>query len=360
MAKIDAFFKLMHDQGASDLHLVSGQPPALRINGEMERIKYKVLDNDSLRSMLYEIAPEEKVKVFEESGDVDFGYEIPGLARYRANFFMQKYGVAAVFRQIPSKILTAEQLGLPGVIPKLAMLPRGLVLVTGPTGSGKSTTLAAVIDVANRSRKDHIITVEDPIEFVHQSQGCIVNHREVGLHTRTFSAALRGALREDPDIIMVGEMRDLETISLAIEAASTGHLVFGTLHTSSAAKTVDRVIEVFPANQQEQVRSTLADGLRAVVAQVLFKRADTKGRCAALEIMIATPAVRNLIREAKTFQIPSSIQTGKRYGMQLLDDAIMELLNKGKIYPDDAYAKANDKGKFRPFLKTPPTDFTEA
>ncbi len=360
MAKIDAFFKLMHDQGASDLHLVSGQPPALRINGEMERIKYKVLDNDLLRSMLYEIAPEDKVKVFEESGDVDFGYEIPGLARYRANFFMQKYGVAAVFRQIPSKILTAEQLGLPGVIPKLAMLPRGLVLVTGPTGSGKSTTLAAIIDVANRSRKDHIITVEDPIEFVHQSQGCIVNHREVGLHTRTFSAALRGALREDPDIIMVGEMRDLETISLAIEAASTGHLVFGTLHTSSAAKTVDRVIEVFPANQQEQVRSTLADGLRAVVAQVLFKRADKKGRCAALEIMIATPAVRNLIREAKTFQIPSSIQTGKRYGMQLLDDAIMDLLNKGKIHPDDAYAKANDKGKFRPYLKSPPTDFTEA
>jgi twitching motility protein PilT len=360
MAKIDAFFKLMHDQGASDLHLVSGQPPALRINGEMERIKYKELDNDMLRSMLYEIAPEDKVKVFEETGDVDFGYEIQGLARYRANFFMQKYGVAAVFRQIPSKILTAEQLGLPGVIPKLAMLPRGLVLVTGPTGSGKSTTLAAIIDVANRSRKDHIITVEDPIEFVHQSQGCIVNHREVGLHTRTFSAALRGALREDPDIIMVGEMRDLETISLAIEAASTGHLVFGTLHTSSAAKTVDRVIEVFPANQQEQVRSTLADGLRAVVAQVLFKRVDKKGRCAALEIMIATPAVRNLIREAKTFQIPSSIQTGKRYGMQLLDDAIMDLLNKGKIHPDDAYAKANDKGKFRPFLKTAPTDFTEA
>jgi twitching motility protein PilT len=360
MAKIDAFFKLMHDQGASDLHLVSGQPPALRINGEMERIKYKVLDNDMLRSMLYEIAPEDKVKVFEETGDVDFGYEIQGLARYRANFFMQKYGVAAVFRQIPSKILTAEDLGLPAVIPKLALLPRGLVLVTGPTGSGKSTTLAAIIDVANRSRKDHIITVEDPIEFVHQSQGCIINHREVGLHTRTFSAALRGALREDPDIILVGEMRDLETISLAIEAASTGHLVFGTLHTSSAAKTVDRVIEVFPANQQEQIRSTLADGLRAVVAQVLFKRVDKKGRCAALEIMIATPAVRNLIREGKTFQIPSSIQTGKRYGMQLLDDAIMDLLNNGKIHPDDAYAKANDKAKFRPFLKTPPTDFTEA
>ena len=264
---------------------------------------------------------------------------------------MQKYGVAAVFRQIPNIIQTAEQLGLPGVIPKLALLPRGLVLVTGPTGSGKSTTLAAIIDAANRSRKDHIITVEDPIEFVHQSQGCIINHREVGLHTRTFSAALRGALREDPDIIMVGEMRDLETISLAIEAASTGHFVFGTLHTSSAAKTVDRVIDVFSTNQQEQIRSTLADGLRAVVAQVLFKRVDKKGRCAALEIMIATPAVRNLIREAKTFQIPSSIQTGKRYGMQLLDDAIMDLLNKGMIHPDEAYAKANDKGKFRPYLK---------
>ncbi len=360
MAKIDAFFKLMHDQKASDLHLVSGQPPALRINGDMERIKYRVLDNDVLRAMLYEIAPEDKVKVFEETGDVDFGYEIPGLARYRANFFMQKYGVAAVFREIPSTILTAEQLGLPGVISKLAMLPRGLVLVTGPTGSGKSTTLAAIIDVANRNRKDHIITVEDPIEFVHQSQGCIVNHREVGLHTRTFSAALRGALREDPDIILVGEMRDLETISLAIEAASTGHLVFGTLHTSSAAKTVDRVIEVFPANQQEQIRSTLADGLRAVIAQVLFKRIDKKGRCAALEIMIATPAVRNLIREGKTFQIPSSIQTGKRFGMQLLDDCILDLLNKGMISAEDAYAKANDKGKFRPMLKTPPSDFTEA
>ena len=360
MAKIDAFFKLMHDQKASDLHLVSGQPPALRINGDMERIKYRVLDNDVLRAMLYEIAPEDKVKVFEETGDVDFGYEIPGLARYRANFFMQKYGVAAVFREIPSTILTAEQLGLPGVISKLAMLPRGLVLVTGPTGSGKSTTLAAIIDVANRSRKDHIITVEDPIEFVHQSQGCIVNHREVGLHTRTFSAALRGALREDPDIILVGEMRYLETISLAIEAASTGHLVFGTLHTSSAAKTVDRVIEVFPANQQEQIRSTLADGLRAVIAQVLFKRIDKKGRCAALEIMIATPAVRNLIREGKTFQIPSSIQTGKRFGMQLLDDCILDLLNKGMISAEDAYAKANDKGKFRPMLKTPPSDFTEA
>ena len=360
MAKIDAFFELMHDQGASDLHLVTGQQPALRIRGDIERIKYNVLDNDELKAMLYEIAPEHKVKQFEETGDVDFAYEIPSLARYRANFFMQKYGVAAVFREIPSEIVTADQLGLPAVISKLATLPRGLVLVTGPTGSGKSTTLAAIIDEANKIRKDHIITVEDPIEFVHKSQNCIVNHREVGVHTKTFTAALRGALREDPDIILVGEMRDLETIRLAVEAASTGHLVFGTLHTSSAAKTVDRVIEVFPANEQMQIRSTLADGLRAVISQVLFKRIDKKGRCAAMEIMIANSAVRNLIREAKTFQIPSMIQTGKKFGMQLLDDSIMELLNKGWINPDDAYAKANDKAKFRPFLKTPPSDFTDA
>lgn len=360
MAKIDAFFKLMNDQGASDLHLVSGQPPALRIRGDMERVKYKTLDNDELKAMLYEIAPEDKVKLFEETGDADFGYEIPGLARYRANFFMQKYGIAAVFREIPSKILTAEQLGLPPVISKLAGLPRGLILVTGPTGSGKSTTLAAIVDVANRTRKDHIITVEDPIEFVHESQSCIVNHREVGLHTKTFSAALRGALREDPDIILVGELRDLETISLAIEAASTGHLVFGTLHTSSAAKTVDRIIEVFPASQQPQIRSTLSDGLRAIIAQVLFKRIDVKGRIPALEILIATPAVRNLIREAKTHQVNSMIQTGKKYGMQLLDDAIMELLEKRRISAEEAYAKSNDKGRFRPFLKTPPADFTEA
>ncbi|MBS3759657.1 MAG: PilT/PilU family type 4a pilus ATPase, partial [Desulfobacterales bacterium] len=254
MAKIDAFFKLMNDQGASDLHLISGQQPALRIRGEVERVKYKQLDNDDLRGMLYEITPEDKIKVFEETGDVDFGYEIPGLARYRANFFMQRNGVGAVFRQIPNNIMTCEQLGLPPVIAKLATLPRGLVVVTGPTGSGKSTSLAAIIDEANRLRKDHVITVEDPIEFVHESRGCIINQREIGVHTKSFSAALRGALREDPDIILVGEMRDLETISLAIEAASTGHLVFATLHTSSAMKTVDRIVEVFPENQQAQVR----------------------------------------------------------------------------------------------------------
>jgi twitching motility protein PilT len=349
----------MNEQGASDLHLMSGQPPALRIRGDIERIKYKVLDSDDLRSMLYEITPEHKVKVFEETGDVDFAYEIPGLARYRANFFMQRRGVGAVFREIPSTIMTAEQLGLPPVLSKLAGLPRGLILVTGPTGSGKSTTLASIIDVANRNRKDHIITVEDPIEFVHQSRGCIVNHREVGLHTESFSAALRGALREDPDIILVGEMRDLETISLAVEAASTGHLVFSTLHTSSAWKTVDRVIEVFPSDQQPLIRSTLADGLRAVISQTLFKRIDKKGRVVALEILIANPAVRNLIREAKTHQLPSMIQTGKKFGMILLDDYIMELYQKRMISAEEAYAKANEKARFRPLLNAPPEDFTE-
>ncbi len=360
MAKIDAFFKLMNDQGASDLHLAAGQQPALRIRGEIERVKYKTLENDDLRGIVYEITPEDKIKVFEETGDVDFGYEIPGLARYRANLFMQRNGVGAVFRQIPNNIMTVEQLGLPNVVSRLATLPRGLVIVTGPTGSGKSTTLAAIIDEANRVRKDHIITIEDPIEFVHESKGCIINQREVGVHTKSFGAALRGALREDPDVILVGEMRDLETISLAIEAASTGHLVFATLHTSSAMKTVDRIIEVFPTGQQAQIRSTLSDGIRAIIAQVLFKRIDRKGRCPALEILIATPAVRNLVRESKTHQLASSMQTGKKYGMQVLDDAIMDLYNKGWISGEDAYAKANEKSKFRPLLKAPPADFTEA
>ena len=248
MAKIDAFFKLMREQGASDLHLIAGSQPILRVLGSLERVKYDTMDNDMLRGMLYEIAPEDKVKIFEETGDVDFAYEIPGLARYRANFFQQRNGIGAVFREIPSTILTCDDLDLPPVVKRLATLPRGLVLVTGPTGSGKSTTLAAIIYEANRTRKDHILTIEDPIEFVHKSDKAIVNHREVGMHTRTFAAALRGALREDPDIILVGEMRDLETIALAIEASATGHLVFATLHTSSAAKTVDRIIEVFPVN----------------------------------------------------------------------------------------------------------------
>ena len=351
MAKLDAFFKLMVDQGASDLHLVSGSQPILRVSGELQRVRYAVLESDDLKKMLYEVAPEYKIKQFEETGDVDFAYEIPGLARYRANYFVQKYGVAAVFRQIPDTILTVEQLGLPPVLNKLPLYPKGLVLVTGPTGSGKSTTLAALVDYANAHRKDHILTIEDPVEFVHKSRNCIVNHREVSLHTKSFTSALRAALREDPDIIMVGEMRDLETISLAVEAASTGHLVFGTLHTQSAAKTVDRIIDVFPHDQQEQIRATLADSLQAVVAQTLFKRRDTKGRCAALEILIATPAVRNLIRDGKTFQIPTVLQTGKKFDMQSLDDAILDHLEKGRINAEDAYLHCLDKARFRAFLR---------
>ncbi len=359
MAQIDAFFKLMHELGASDLHLVAGHQPVMRIHGDLERVKFRELDNDTLKAMLYEITPEHKMKIFEETGDVDFAYEVPGLARYRVNLFMQLHGIGAVFREIPSEIKTCDELGLPPIVKRLAQLPKGLVLVTGPTGSGKSTTLAAIIDEANRTRKDHIITIEDPIEFVHKSKKAVVNQREVGTHTKSFSAALRSALREDPDIILVGEMRDLETISLAIEAASTGHLVFGTLHTINAAKTVDRIIEVFPVDEQEQIRSTLADSIRAVISQTLFKRIDRKGRVAALEIMIATPAIRNLIRERKTYQIPSMLQTGKKYGMQSLDDAIMDLLRKGIISPEEAFNKCTDKTRFLSFLKKPPEDFTE-
>ena len=354
MAKIDAFFKLMNDQGASDLHLVSGSQPILRVHGDMERVKYKLMENDELKVILYEICPENKIKVFEETGDIDFGYEVPNLARYRCNFFQQKWGIGAVFREIPSEILTVEQLGLPPVLNKMAMLHKGLVLVTGPTGSGKSTTLAAMVDYVNRNKKSHIITVEDPVEFVHTSKSCVVNHREVGLHTQSFKAALRGALREDPDIILVGEMRDLETIELALEASSTGHLVFGTLHTQSAAKTVDRVIDVFPAHQQAQIRTTLSESLKGVVAQNLFKRIDKKGRLAVLEILVVTPATSNLIREGKTFQIPSVIQTGKKYGMQSLDDAILEAMHAKKISPEDAYDKSIVKERFVQYLKEPP------
>lgn len=359
MAQIDSFFKLMHEVGASDLHLAAGSQPLIRLRGSLERIKYKTLEHAELKRILYEIAPEEKVKVFEENGDVDFGYEIPGLSRYRANFYNQKWGMGAVFRSIPATIPTAKELGLPPVILKLAGLPRGLVLVTGPTGSGKSSTLAAMVDQANRTRRDHIITIEDPIEFVHHSQSCLVTHRELGTHTKTYAAALRGALREDPDIIMVGEMRDLETISLAIEAANTGHLVFGTLHTTSAAKTVDRIIEIFPANMQGQIRSSLADGLRAVVSQVLFKRIDMKSRCAAVEILLATSAVRHLVRESKTYQIGTVIQTGRKFGMQSLDDSIMEHILAGRIDPNEAYSYCSDKTKFSQYLTEAPDDFTE-
>ncbi|HTI99751.1 MAG TPA: type IV pilus twitching motility protein PilT [Dongiaceae bacterium] len=361
MAKIDAFFNLMFEQKASDLHMSTGNPPILRINGEIQRVDYPPLENDELKTMLYEIAPEYKIKVFEESGDVDFGYEIQGISRFRVNFFNQKDGIAAVFRQIPSRVLSFEDFEkfdapLPPVLKKFAMLNRGLVVVTGPTGSGKSTTLAAMVDYANKNRKDHILTLEDPIEFVHQSQHCLVNHREVGLHTKSFASGLRGALREDPDIILVGELRDLETIELALVAASTGHLVFGTLHTPSAAKTVDRIIDVFPAEQQNKIRATLSEALKGVVAQHLFKRIDKKGRVAALEILVFTTAIANLVREGKTHQIPGMIQVGKKIGNMPFDDAIMEHLRMKRIAPEDAYDKSLDKKKFRPFLTKPPED----
>lgn len=346
MAQINAFFKMLHDHGGSDLHLSTGAPPMLRLRGDLQRIKHRPFTDEELKKLLYEITPEAKIKEFEETGDIDFAHEVPGLARFRVNFFCQHRGVGAVFREIPQFILSLEQLGLPPQLSELAMLDKGIVLVTGPTGSGKSTTLAAMIDYANQNRRDHILTIEDPIEFVHRSQGCLVNQREVGRHTRSFKAALRGALREDPDIILVGEMRDYETIALALEAAETGHLVLSTLHTVSAVKTVDRIIEVFPEDMQAQVRSSFADSFRAVISQTLMKRADGQGRVAGVEILKGTPAVRNLIRKGENHQIPSMMQTGKHLGMQPLDDHLRELLERGVIDRDTARAHALDRSKF--------------
>ena len=351
MAQINAFFEMLHQYSGSDLHLTSGSQPLLRLRGQLQRVKYKALEHDELKALLYEITPEAKIKEFEETGDVDFAHEVPGLARYRVNYFMQHRGIAAVFREIPQEILTVEQLGLTERLRDLAMLNKGLVLVTGPTGCGKSTTLAAIIDYANKHRRDHILTVEDPIEFVHQSQGCLVNQREVGRHTQSFKAALRGALREDPDIILVGEMRDLETITLALEAAETGHLVFSTLHTQSAVKSIDRIIEVFPEEGQAQIRTSLAESLRAVVSQTLFKRIDKPGRVAAQEILMAIPSVRNLIREGKTHQLASVLQTGREHGMQTLDDEIVRLVTAGIISPEDGLSQAQNKEKISALIQ---------
>ncbi|MBZ4642999.1 MAG: twitching motility protein PilT [Deferribacteres bacterium] len=352
MAKIDAFFKYMIENDASDLHLSAGCKPKVRKHGELEEIKYQELTNDILKMLLFEIITEEQKKRFLEKKDLDFAYEMPGLARFRANYFYQKRGLGAVFRIIPSKILSAQDLGLPESILRFTKLSRGLVLVTGPTGSGKSTTLAAMIDYINSTRKDHILTIEDPVEFVHVNKQCLVNHREVSTHTESFSSALRAALREDPDVILVGEMRDLETIELAITAAETGHLVFGTLHTNSAAKTVDRIIDAFPAGQQAQIRTMLSESLKGVISQQLLKRIDKPGRVAALEILFVNSAIANLIREGKTFQIPSMIQTGKGDGMQLMDQSIMDFLMKKIISPEEAYLKANDKKSFERFLNS--------
>jgi twitching motility protein PilT len=353
MAKIDAYFRNMLENSASDLHMSVGSRPKLRKHGELDEIGEDVLTNEGLREILFEILSEEQRERFIAKKDIDFAYEIEGLARFRANYFLQKRGYGAVFRVIPGNILSVEDLNLPKQVLKFANMSRGLILVTGPTGSGKSTTLAAIIDYINKNRKDHILTIEDPIEFVHQNKGCLINQREVNNHTESFASALRAALREDPDVILVGEMRDLETIELAISAAETGHLVFGTLHTSSAAKTVDRIIDAFPAGQQAQIRTMLSESLKGVVAQQLLKRADKPGRVAAIEILFVTVAIANLIREGKTFQIPSMVQMAKADGMQLLDQAITDLLMKKLISPEEAYVKANDKKQFERFLKQP-------
>lgn len=350
MAKIDALFKLMKQQGASDLHLSSGAPPILRLHGEMERLNYPPLSHEQTKALIYEILDAEKRAHFEANHDLDFAYALAEVGRFRGNVLETHRGIAAVFRIIPSKILTADELKLPEGIRKMTRFKKGLVLVTGPTGSGKSTTLAAMIDLINRTRREHILTLEDPLEFIHENQMSLVNHRQIGTHTLSFGNALKAALREDPDIILVGEMRDLETISLAMSAAETGHLVFGTLHTNSAPKTIDRIIDVFPKDAQEQVRSMLGESLKGVVCQQLMKTADGKGRVAAHEILLGNPAVSNLIREGKTFQIPSIMQTGKGEGMQLMDQRILELLKEKIVSPEEAYRCAVEKRSFEQYL----------
>ncbi|QGU33859.1 type IV pilus twitching motility protein PilT [Thermochromatium tepidum] len=330
---------------ASDLHLSAGLPPMIRVDGDMRRINVPPLEHRAVHSLVYDIMNDKQRKDYEEFLETDFSFEIPGVARFRVNAFNQKRGAAAVFRTIPSKVLTLEELKAPKIFKEIIDVPRGLILVTGPTGSGKSTTLAAMIDYLNDNKYEHILTIEDPIEFVHISKKCLINQREVHKDTLGFSEALRSALREDPDIILVGEMRDLETIRLALTAAETGHLVFGTLHTTSAAKTVVRIIDVFPAAEKDMVRAMLSESLRAVISQTLLKRTGG-GRIAAHEIMIGTPAIRNLIREAKVAQMYSAIQTGQAHGMQTLDQNLKELLLKGLITRADARAKAQNKEDF--------------
>lgn len=331
---------------ASDLHLSAGMPPMIRVDGKVRQLDVPPLEHKEVHQLIYDIMNDKQRKSYEEEYETDFSFEVPDLARFRVNAFMQNRGSGAVFRTIPSTVLTLEEINAPPIFAEIADQPRGLVLVTGPTGSGKSTTLAAMIDHTNRNKNDHILTIEDPIEFVHESKKSLINQREVHRDTHSFSAALRSALREDPDIILVGELRDLETIRLAMSAAETGHLVFGTLHTTSAAKTIDRVVDVFPGDEKEMIRSMLSESLRAVISQTLIPKIGG-GRAAAHEIMIATPAIRNLIREAKVAQMYSSIQTGKSHGMQTLDQCLQELVRSGKITKDDARTKAENKDLFR-------------
>jgi twitching motility protein PilT len=321
--------------GASDLHLNAGEPPRIRIDGDIRCLRDEPVSPADSRAMVYGVMTEEQRKTFEETWDLDFSYELADVSRFRVNTYRTRLGVSAAFRMIPNRVKTLDELGLPSVLKELCGREKGLILVTGPTGSGKSTTLAAMIDHINSTSGGHILTIEDPIEFVHESRGCLINQREVGTHTSSFAAALRGALREDPDVILVGEMRDLETVSLAITAAETGHLVLATLHTSSAAKTIHRLIDVFPPAQQEQIRIMFSDSMQAILCQSLLRR-RSGGRVAAMEILLGTPAVRNLIREGKAHQIPSTMQTGQKAGMQLMDTALQELVRSGAVSPEEA------------------------
>ena len=356
--EIDRLLRLLVEAGGSDLHLSSEEAPILRVDGEIRRIEGESpRDAAALRELLWPIMPERNREEFERCHDTDFAHEIPGLARFRSNIFLDRKGPGAVFRTIPSKILTADDLGLSPKILDLCRLTKGLVLVTGPTGSGKSTTLTALIDHINKTRSDHIITIEDPIEFVHENLRCLVNQREVGIHTDSFKKALRAALREDPDIVLVGEMRDLETIAIAIETAETGHLVFGTLHTTTAVSTVDRIIDQFPPEQQSQVRTMLSESLKGVIAQTLCKKIGG-GRVAALEVLIGIPSVANLIREGKTFQIPSIMQTGRKFGMVTLNEALMELVREKKITAEEAWIRSVDKGAMAATLKSSGADMS--
>jgi twitching motility protein PilT len=334
-----------YKQNASDLHLSSGLPPMIRVDGDIKRINVDPLDDRTVHNMVYDIMSDKQQKDYEEFFECDFSFDLPNVSRFRVNAYNQERGPAAVFRTIPSKVLTLEQLNAPEIFKKISDQPRGLVLVTGPTGSGKSTTLAAMINYINESRHEHILTIEDPIEFVHTSKNCLINQREVGRDTLSFNNALRASLREDPDVILVGEMRDLETIRLALTGAETGHLVFGTLHTSSAAKTIDRIIDVFPAAEKDMVRAMLSESLRAVISQSLLKKIGG-GRCAAHEIMIGTPAIRNLIREAKVAQMYSVIQTSQNVGMQTLDQCLQDLVRARQVHADEARSYAVNKDIF--------------
>ena len=349
-AQIEGLLRVLVEAGASDLHLRSGQPPLLRRHGELVREPSEAIPGERLETLLTSIMTPREIAEYREGGDTDWAYEIAGLARFRCNAGRDRLGPLAVFRVIPTTVPSVDDMGLSRDVQNLCYLTKGLVVVTGPTGSGKSTTLAALVDLMNRTRTDHIITIEDPIEFVHQSKKCLVTQRQVGVHTRSFKQALRAALREDPDIILVGEMRDLETVSIAIETAETGHLVFGTLHTTTAASTVDRIIDQFPADRQAQVRVMLSESLRGVIAQTLCRKVGG-GRIAAREVLLSIPAVSNLIREGKTFQIPSIMQTNRRAGMITLNDALMELVDNKLVEPKEAYMKAVEKAGFAAALK---------